>query len=104
LVAQAVPRLYPHASSLSQAFGAQRKSGINLGVNYQDPDVVRSITSGQRGCNSLGAEKVPMSQALSSIHYIGFRKTSGSNTGKPNLLLVPGGEVEFSSDRVLTCT
>ena len=35
--------------------------------------------------------KVPkMSQVLSSIQYIYFRKTSGSNTGSPNLLLVPG--------------
>jgi len=31
-----------------------------------------------------------MSQVLSSIKYIGFRKTSGSNTGEPNLLLSPG--------------
>ena len=32
-----------------------------------------------------------MSQALSSMQYICFRKISGSNTGAPNLLLVPGG-------------
>ena len=34
--------------------------------------------------------KVPtISQILSSIQYICFRKTSGSNMGVPNLLLVP---------------
>jgi len=49
------------------------------------------------GHNSLGAEslwgrhKVPtMSQILSSVQYICFRKTSGSNMGPPNLLLGPG--------------
>jgi len=31
-----------------------------------------------------------MSQVLSSIQYIGFRKISGSNTGEPNLLLALG--------------
>jgi len=30
-----------------------------------------------------------MLQALSSIQYICFRKTSGSNMGAPNLLLAP---------------
>jgi len=45
-----------------------------------------------RAPNHYGdAEKVPtMSQVLSSIQYIGFRKTSGSKTGTPNLLLVLG--------------
>jgi len=38
-----------------------------------------------------GPQKVPkMSQVLSSIQYICFRKTSGSNMGAPNLLLAPG--------------
>jgi len=37
-----------------------------------------------------GRLKVPtMSQVLSSIQYICFRKTSGSNMGAPNLLLDP---------------
>jgi len=37
------------------------------------------------------AQKVPtVSQALSSIQCICFRKTSGSNMGAPNLLLAPG--------------
>jgi len=31
-----------------------------------------------------------MSQVLSSIQYICFQKTSGSNMGAPNLLLIPG--------------
>jgi len=38
-----------------------------------------------------GHRKVPtMSHVLSSIQYICFRKTSGSNMGTPNLLLAPG--------------
>ena len=38
-----------------------------------------------------GAPKIPtMSQVLSSIQYICFRETSGSNMGAPNLLLAPG--------------
>jgi len=37
------------------------------------------------------AQKAPtVPQALSSIQYICFRKTSGSNMGAPNLLLAPG--------------
>jgi len=39
------------------------------------------------GHNCLGAEK---SQALPSVQQICFRKSSGSNTGTPNLLLTPG--------------
>ena len=44
------------------------------------------------GTDSLrGAPNVPtMSQLLSSIQYICFRRTSGSNMGAPNLLLAPG--------------
>ena len=44
------------------------------------------------GTESLrGAPNVPtMSQVLSSVQYICFRKTSGSNMGTPNLLLAPG--------------
>ena len=43
------------------------------------------------GTDSLrGAPNVPtMSQVLSSIQYICFRKTSGSNMGTPKLLLAP---------------
>ena len=38
-----------------------------------------------------GRKKVPtMSQVLSSIQYICFRKTSGANMGAPNLLLAQG--------------
>jgi len=38
-----------------------------------------------------GCQKAPtMSQVFSSIEYICFRKTSGSNIGAPNLLFVPG--------------
>ena len=33
---KAVPRIYHHAPSLSQAFDAWRKSGIDSGVNYYD--------------------------------------------------------------------
>jgi len=40
-----------------------------------------------------GAEKSQeMSQVLSSIQYICFRKTSGLNMGAPNLLLAPGAK------------
>jgi len=44
------------------------------------------------GAESLwGRRKVPtMSQALFSIQYICFRKTSGSKMGAPNLLLAAG--------------
>jgi len=35
-------------------------------------------------------EVLTMSQVLSSIQYIGFRKTSGSNRGTPILLLAQG--------------
>jgi len=38
-----------------------------------------------------GRRKVPtMSQVLSSIQYMCFRKTSVSNMGAPDLLLAPG--------------
>jgi len=70
--------------------------------------ISRVVTRGQGGRNSMGTkslwarwsnagdaerlwgrQKVPtMSQALSSIQYICFRKTSGSNMGAPNLLLL----------------
>ena len=41
--------------------------------------------------NCEGRWKVPtMSKALSSIQWICFRKTSGSNMGAPNLFLAPG--------------
>jgi len=36
------------------------------------------------------AEKSQLSQALSSIQYICFRKALGSNMGAPNLFLDPG--------------
>ena len=62
--------------------------------------VLRRNEGRQGGNNSPGAKslwerrKVPtLSQVLSSMQYICFRKTSGSNTGVPNLpnlLLVPG--------------
>jgi len=65
--------------------------------------ISRGVTGGQGGRNSLGAEslwvaeslqgrrKVPkMSQVLSSIQWICFRKSSGSNMGASNLLLAPG--------------
>jgi len=69
-------------------FGAWKKSGINLGVNYQDSGVVRGVT---RGAQFPGAENVSiMSQELSSIQYICFGKTSVLNTGVPNFLLAPG--------------
>ena len=55
---------------------------------------------GQGGHNFPGAEwlrgrrKVPtMSQVLSSIQYIWFRKISGSNMGAPNSLLAPGSHL-----------
>jgi len=53
----------PIKHALSQAFGALKKSGINLGVNHQDSSVVRDVTRGQGGHNSRalndceGAEK-----------------------------------------------
>jgi len=61
-------------------------------------DVCRGVTRwGQGGAiprapNHCGRRrKVPtMSQVLSSMQYICFRKTSGSNMGAPNLLLAPG--------------
>ena len=40
---------------------------------------------------TMGAPKIPtISQVLSSIQYICFRKTSVSNMGTPKLLLAPG--------------
>ena len=51
----------------------------------------RRITRGKGGHNSRGRWKAPtMLQVLSSVQYICFRKTSGSNMGAPNLLLAPG--------------
>jgi len=60
----------------------------------------KGVTRGERGHNSPGAEslrlrgapKIPtVSQVLSSMQYICFRKSSGSNImGAPNLLLAPG--------------
>jgi len=38
-----------HAPPLSQAFGAKKNSGINLGVNYQDSSVVSGVTKGPGG-------------------------------------------------------
>jgi len=50
----------------------------------------RRIANG--GAQSLrGRWKITkLSQVLSSIQYICFRKISGSNMGAPNLLLAPG--------------
>jgi len=104
LFTPAVPRIYPHAPPLNQAFGAQKKSGINAGVNQDDSGVVMDVTREARGkqfqsAKSLrgalndcgGRRKFPtMSQVLSSIQYICFRKTSGSNTRAPKLLFAPG--------------
>jgi len=44
------------------------------------------------GPNNFGARRkvTTMSPILVSIQNICFRKTSGSNMGAPNLLLVPG--------------
>jgi len=54
--------------------------------------VVRGVARGKqfpgRRITAGGRRKVPtMSQVFSSIHRICFRKTSGSNTGAPNVLL-----------------
>jgi len=46
---------------------------------------------GERGEQFNGRRKVlTMSEVLSSIQCIFFRKTSGSNRGAPNLLVAPG--------------
>jgi len=55
LFTQAVPRIYPHAPLLSEEFGAEKKSGINLAVNYQNSGVVRGVT---RGNNCPGVESL----------------------------------------------
>jgi len=55
LITQAVPRVYPSAPSLSQAFGAYKKSGMNLGMNHQTSGVVRGGTRVEWGHNFPGA-------------------------------------------------
>jgi len=40
--------------------------------------------------NDCGAPKSPNNVTRTSVQYICFRKTSGSNIGAPNLLLAPG--------------
>jgi len=51
---------------------------------------------GGQGARFLGhqttmrAPKSPNNVTRTSVQYICFRKTSGSNTGSPNLLLAPG--------------
>jgi len=48
----------------------------------------RRIT--MRAPNDCGAPKSPSNITKTSVQYICFRKTSGSNIGAPNLLLAPG--------------
>jgi len=79
-------------------------------IYQNDPFTIRGVTRGERGTKFPGCrvimgvpnhcgvrriagvrQKVPtMSQALSLIQCICFRKTSGSNMGVPNVLLAPG--------------
>jgi len=44
---------HAHHKVTNNLFGAWKKSGINLGVNYQDSGVVRGVT---RGAQFPGAE------------------------------------------------
>jgi len=43
-----------------------------------------------RALNDCGAPKSPNNVTITSVQFICFRKTSGSNMGAPNLLLAPG--------------
>ena len=77
--------------------GAQPAAMRPLIMKFSAVHIRCVTTGGQRGLNSPGAEslwgrrKVPtMSQVLSSIQCIWFRKISGSNMGASNLLLAPG--------------
>jgi len=53
--------------------------------------LARGVTKGAKfPGRRTTARLTTISQVLSSIQYICFRKTSGSNMGAPNLLLAPG--------------
>jgi len=63
--------------------------GCNEGGKGAKFPRLRVTMGAPNGCG--GHQKVPTtSQVPSSTQYICFRKTSVSNTGAPNLLLVPG--------------
>jgi len=70
------------------------QQGCNEGArrrNYPGAESLwrRWITAGARMI--AGCQQIPtMSHVHSSIQYIRFRKTSGSNMGAPNLHLAPG--------------
>ena len=51
--------------------------------------IPRGVTRGQRGHNSSGAKSLWV-RRITFFYTICFRKSSCSNTGAPNLLLVPG--------------
>jgi len=44
----------PSCLIISQAFGAYKKSGVNLGVNYQNSGVVRGVTREGKGAQFPG--------------------------------------------------
>jgi len=55
----------PRGPPLNQAFGAQKKSGLDLGINQDDSGVVRDVTREARGkkfpsANSLRGTRVPV--------------------------------------------
>jgi len=69
-----------------------RNEGGNGGTIPRAPNHYGGAESLRGAPNDCGLrQKVPtVSQVLSSMEYICFRKTSGSNMGTPNLLLALG--------------
>ena len=64
----------------------------------------RRIT--MRAPNDCGTPKSPSNITRTSVQYICFRKTSGSNIGSPNLLLAPGAierRCAPNSNSILLC-
>ena len=75
----------------------KRQMWGNNTLSIWDRRATRGVTEGGKGMQfpgrwvKMGRRKVlKMSQVLTSIRWIFFRKSSGSNMGAPNLLLDPG--------------
>jgi len=76
----------------SVAFYRLHYGSISRGVTKGKGGAITWAPNHSGGAEILrGRQKIPtMPHVHTSIQHICFRKTSGSNTGAPNLLLAPG--------------
>jgi len=85
-------RLFLDNSSIGQATCGAMLNTCLQGRNEGERGAIPRATSRHGAPNHCGRRrKIPtMSQVLSSLQCICFRKTTVSNMGAPNLLLAPG--------------